>query len=125
MCLATPGKGRIKTDLIWGFLLWSVLEVCSAINFSYAHNGYEPPVITEIINAVTFSIYIVVWTDFLLAMSERKGGRFIQTVKVFCAISICLTLMNDYFYRWEDDGRVYITAINVVFGFTGSLWFLV
>jgi len=125
VCLATPGKGRIKTDLIWGYLLWSVLEVCSAINFSYAHNGYEPPVITEIINAVTFNIYIVVWIDFLLAMSERKGGKFLQMVKVICAISIGLTLLNDYFYRWEDDGRVYVPAINVLFGFTGSLWFLV
>ena len=115
LCLGTPGRSRLKTNMFWGSLCWSTLPLLISAIYTYDYNGLTPP--NTLLKALNLFMLltIVLWGRLYYSFMEKERDGFFQIVDLIAFVSAILTLTVEYFYAWGEAGRIWLPGVTLVY----------
>ena len=125
LCLGIPGKSKLKIHMFWGALCWSTLPLFFSATYIYDYNGLVPPNSILMGSNLFMLLTMVLWGRLYYSFMERERDRFFQLVDLMAVVSAILTVSVEYFYGWEEKGRIWLPGVTLVYMDTVILFHMV
>ena len=115
LALGIPGKNRLKMNLFWAAMAWSTLPLFISAIYTYEYNEMPVPDILSMGMNLFFLLTLALWGRLYYAFMEKERDIFFAVVDVMFIVAAVLTVSVEYFYAFEQKGRLWLPGVVMVY----------